>query len=201
MVKGKTTMGQTCFSSPASPRYAKVRPTYIGFRVKRYGPQVTSFADTFPGTVVVRALRKSTKPQPAITPPTANSTPPATVVTSALSAETVRGCVCSKPTPRRYDRTNTQGTGTRISNRTGFIMPHPLPSWPVHSPNWFQGVQPYLNEKWIAISARGLPYGFQGAGFNFLFFYPAQAKCNSCIPLNWDDLQTLEKIDDHRKIS
>src|SRR5437763_15827181 len=52
-----------------------MRPTYLGFRVARYGPRVTNVTDGLPGTVVVRALRKITSAQPAIAAPPANNTP------------------------------------------------------------------------------------------------------------------------------
>src|SRR6266566_5136133 len=102
-------------------------PTYMGFRVKRYGPHVTSFTDDFPGTVVVRALRKRTRLHPAITAPTANRTPPATVLTRAASGRMVAGRIDSRIAPRRYVKTNTHGTGTCIRKRMGFFTPQPLP--------------------------------------------------------------------------
>src|SRR6185369_17528443 len=97
---------------PASPRYATVSPTYIGLRVKRYGPHVTSCADRSPGTVVVRALRNVISPQPAMTAPLKNSAPPASPVTGEDGRTTEERRACSRPTPARYASTNTHGTGT-----------------------------------------------------------------------------------------
>src|SRR5215472_1945150 len=99
-----------------------VSPTYMGFLVQRYGPQVTSFAEGFPGTVVVRAFRKRTRPHPAITPPTTNKTPPATVLTRAVSGRIAVCRVNSRAAPRRYVKTNTHGTGTCIRKRMGFFI-------------------------------------------------------------------------------
>src|SRR5690349_24936488 len=57
-----------------------------------------------------------------MTAPAANSTPPANVLARAVSDEITLERVSSRHTPRRYMRTNTQGTGTRISSRNGFCM-------------------------------------------------------------------------------
>src|SRR5580658_6782975 len=94
----------------------------MGFRVKRYGPHVTSFTDDSPGTVVVRALWKIMRPQPAITAPTANSTPPVITLARAAAGEMVQGRRDCRAAPRRYVRTNTHGTGTCTMNRMGFFI-------------------------------------------------------------------------------
>src|SRR5215813_288812 len=109
---GKSSSGQTCPSIPASPTYATLRPAYIGLRLNRYGPQVPSRDDACPGTVVVRARLNVSHPQPASAAPTMNSRPPTTLTAaSALRAGCTSGNANSRPTPQRYARTNTHGTG------------------------------------------------------------------------------------------
>src|SRR5262249_41277800 len=113
---------------PASHTYATLRPTYIGLRLKRYGPQVTSRDDACPGTVVVRARRNVAHPQVASAAPATNSPPPASLTAaSALMAGGV-GNAYSRPTPHRYASTNTHGTGTycgllRLLSSFAFIGP------------------------------------------------------------------------------
>ena len=99
---------------PISPRYAMVSPTYIGFLVKRYGPRVTRVFDASPGVVVVRAMWNNTSPHPAMTAPTPNRAIPETETTCVVLTERYgRGrIVCCSPTPTKYPKTKTHGTGT-----------------------------------------------------------------------------------------
>src|SRR5262245_46026405 len=99
-----------------------MRPTYIGLRVTRYGPHVTSFADDSPGTVVVRAFRKIASPHPAITAPAANSSAPAIEVASVARGLTTLARSDSRPAPSRYVSTNTHGTGIRMRSLAGLLV-------------------------------------------------------------------------------
>src|SRR6267142_2400157 len=97
---------------------------YIGLRVNRYGPEVTNVDEALPGTVVVRAFRKVTWPQPAIAAPAASSTPPAIGIPGSVLRATMRsGQAYSAPTPTKYDSTKTHGTGTCIRRRSGLLGP------------------------------------------------------------------------------
>jgi len=112
-------MGAISTSRPISPRYAIVNPTYIGFLVMRYGPCVTSAFEAWPGMVVVRALWNSRSPHPAMIAPIMNKTAPQKTMTCVILAERCRRgkTVSRSPTPAKYPRTNTQGTGTRMRTR------------------------------------------------------------------------------------
>src|SRR5262249_54488172 len=104
---------------PISPRYAIVNPTYMGFLVKRYGPCVTSAFEASPGVVVVRALWNNRSPHPAMIAPIMNKIAPQIKMTCVVAAERcTRGkTVSCSPTPAKYPRTNTHGTGTRMRSR------------------------------------------------------------------------------------
>src|SRR5262249_40896523 len=95
-------------------------PRYIGLRLKRYGPQVTSRDEYCPGTVVVRARRNVSHPHPASAAPATNSPPPTTLTARGASVARPVGSADSTPTPHRYASRKTHGTGTRrITSPTG----------------------------------------------------------------------------------
>src|SRR5581483_10647446 len=96
-----------------------MRPAYIGFRVQRYGPQVTKAVDVSPGTRVVRNLRKMSQPHAANAAPITNSTIPAIVIACEAGQERRPGKTESRPAPTRYVKTKTQGTGIRVNTRIG----------------------------------------------------------------------------------
>src|SRR5216683_2628096 len=57
MTSGRNTSGHGSFRSSVPPTYSVVKPTYIGLRVKRYGPQITNAEVGFMGLGVVPARR------------------------------------------------------------------------------------------------------------------------------------------------
>src|SRR5450759_5206655 len=81
---GSRIRGHAELRTTAPPMYTIVRPTYMGFRVKRYGPLATSWLAAWCGITAVRARRKVTIPHAARPTPTirmpnpirASATPP-----------------------------------------------------------------------------------------------------------------------------
>src|SRR6185312_1932959 len=71
---GSRTTGHQLFANAATPTYSAASPKYIGLRVSRYGPPVTSAAAGRFGTSVVRA-RRNVATAPSASP--ANATRPA----------------------------------------------------------------------------------------------------------------------------
>src|SRR5215211_1542848 len=72
----------------AAPTYAAVRPVYIGLRLIRYGPLVTSVDTGWCGTTVVRLRRKVAAPDPLSASPAIVRTAPTAVVTAAPAKAT-----------------------------------------------------------------------------------------------------------------
>src|SRR5215216_7316431 len=66
----------------AAPTYAAARPVYIGLRLIRYGPLVTSVDTGWCGTTVVRLRRKVAAPDPLSASPAIVNTAPTVLVTS-----------------------------------------------------------------------------------------------------------------------
>ena len=62
--KGSTTIGHARFVSRASPRYAVARPRYMGFRVRRNGPVVTSRRAGLTGSTAVPRRDECESAQP-----------------------------------------------------------------------------------------------------------------------------------------
>jgi hypothetical protein len=65
----------------AAPTYAAARPVYIGLRLIRYGPLVTSVDTGLCGTTVVRGRRKVAVPDALSASPAVVWTAPTAVVT------------------------------------------------------------------------------------------------------------------------
>src|SRR5436309_2160708 len=57
MTKGRNASGHGSFRSSVPPQYSVAIPTYIGLRVKRYGPQITNAEVGLVGLGVVPARR------------------------------------------------------------------------------------------------------------------------------------------------
>jgi hypothetical protein len=89
----------------------------IGFRVKRYGPQVTMVLEAWPGILVVLALRNSSHPQAASAAPARKMISPIALSRAVAEKKWLLKQTASRPAPARYATTNTQGTGIRINAR------------------------------------------------------------------------------------
>src|SRR5688572_23790984 len=74
---GATISGHHVPTQSAAPTYAAARPVYIGLRLIRYGPLVTSVDTGWCGTTVVRLRRKVAAPDPLSASPALVMTAPA----------------------------------------------------------------------------------------------------------------------------
>src|SRR5512133_1743231 len=79
--RGAIISGHHVPTQSAAPTYAAVRPVYMGLRLIRYGPLVTSVDTGWCGTTVVRLRRKVAAPDPLSASPAMVRTAPTAVVT------------------------------------------------------------------------------------------------------------------------
>src|SRR5512133_1506690 len=79
--RGAIISGHHVPTQSAAPTYAAVRPVYMGLRLIRYGPLVTSVDTGWCGTTVVRLRRKVAAPDALNASPAVVRTAPPAVVT------------------------------------------------------------------------------------------------------------------------
>src|SRR2546428_6941894 len=115
MTTGRNASGHGSFRRSVPPRYSMVMPTYIGLRVKRYGPQITNAEVGLVGLGVVPARRNRYAALTARSTPATRSPQPSRLSSARGSGHTRIGRSRWAPYPAASPPAQMSGGGKTTS--------------------------------------------------------------------------------------